>query len=113
MPQRRPQLSVTLAPLDNRALANLTGPLDANLRQIEAALDKIKHGKYGRCESCDKAIAPLRLKALPYATECINCARSGERHGANSGKHSPINRLAAYRGEDENEPSHEAYEEIR
>ena len=30
---------VTLAPLDNRALANLTGPLDANLRQIEAALD--------------------------------------------------------------------------
>jgi phosphate starvation-inducible PhoH-like protein len=39
MAQRRPQLSVTLAPLDNRALANLTGPLDANLRQIEAALD--------------------------------------------------------------------------
>jgi phosphate starvation-inducible PhoH-like protein len=30
---------LTLAPLDNRALANLTGPLDANLRQIEAALD--------------------------------------------------------------------------
>ncbi|HSC24543.1 MAG TPA: PhoH family protein [Casimicrobiaceae bacterium] len=31
--------SVTLTPLDNRALANLCGPLDANLRQIEAALD--------------------------------------------------------------------------
>src|SRR5664279_6049784 len=30
---------VTLAPPDNRALANLCGPLDANLRQIEAALD--------------------------------------------------------------------------
>ena len=30
---------VTLAPLDNRALANLCGALDANLRQIEAALD--------------------------------------------------------------------------
>jgi len=36
---KRPQISVTLSPLDNRALANLTGPLDANLRQIEAALD--------------------------------------------------------------------------
>src|SRR5689334_4704506 len=36
---RRPQTSLTLSPLDNRALANLTGPLDANLRQIEAALD--------------------------------------------------------------------------
>ena len=30
---------VHAAPLDNRALANLCGPLDANLRQIEAALD--------------------------------------------------------------------------
>ncbi len=30
---------MTLAPLDNHALANLCGPLDANLRQIEAALD--------------------------------------------------------------------------
>ncbi|MEP7061080.1 MAG: PhoH family protein [Betaproteobacteria bacterium] len=31
--------ALTLAPLDNRALSNLCGPLDANLRQIEAALD--------------------------------------------------------------------------
>jgi phosphate starvation-inducible PhoH-like protein len=31
--------AVTLSPVDNRALANLCGPLDANLRQIEAALD--------------------------------------------------------------------------
>ncbi|MEO5764146.1 MAG: PhoH family protein [Casimicrobiaceae bacterium] len=30
---------MTLAPLDNRALANLCGALDVNLRQIEAALD--------------------------------------------------------------------------
>ncbi|MGE5172070.1 MAG: PhoH family protein [Rudaea sp.] len=30
---------MTLSPVDNRALANLCGPLDANLRQIEAALD--------------------------------------------------------------------------
>jgi phosphate starvation-inducible protein PhoH and related proteins len=30
---------IELAPPDNRALANLCGPLDANLRQLEAALD--------------------------------------------------------------------------
>jgi len=36
---RRPTETLTLAPLDNRALANLCGPLDSNLRQIEAALD--------------------------------------------------------------------------
>src|SRR5690349_10487691 len=40
MPEtRRETETLTLAPLDNRALANLCGPLDANLRQIEAALD--------------------------------------------------------------------------
>jgi len=36
---RRATQNLTLAPLDNRALANLCGPLDSNLRQIEAALD--------------------------------------------------------------------------
>ncbi len=39
MTARRERHELTLTPLDNRALANLTGPLDANLRQIEAALD--------------------------------------------------------------------------
>ncbi|HQU50254.1 MAG TPA: PhoH family protein [Casimicrobiaceae bacterium] len=39
MAPRRTPRSLTLAPLDNRALANLCGPLDANLRQIEAACD--------------------------------------------------------------------------
>ncbi len=39
MVARREQQELRLLPLDNRALANLCGPLDANLRQIEAALD--------------------------------------------------------------------------
>jgi DnaK suppressor protein len=82
------------------------------LAQIESALEKIRQGRYGRCDLCDKPIAPVRLKALPYATECINCARSGERRAAD--RNSPINRIAAFRGEDENESSADAtYQEIR
>ena len=38
-PGRGDAVELTLAPLDNHALAHLCGPLDANLRQIEAALD--------------------------------------------------------------------------
>ena len=84
------------------------------LAQIESALDKIRQGRYGRCETCDRPISPVRLRALPYATECINCARSGERRGTMPDRNSPINRIAAFRGEDENEPSADAaYEEIR
>jgi DnaK suppressor protein len=83
------------------------------LAQIESALDKIEQGRYGKCEACDGAISSARLKALPYATECIECARREERRGGGA-RFSPINRLAAYRGDDENESSHdEAYEEIR
>ena len=36
---RRETATLSLDSVDNRALANLCGPLDANLRQIEAALD--------------------------------------------------------------------------
>jgi DnaK suppressor protein len=49
------------------------------LVEIENALARIKDGSYGKCESCEKAIAPARLNALPYATLCILCARKEER----------------------------------
>ena len=83
------------------------------LAQIENALDNIRRGRYGRCEMCDRPISPTRLKALPYATECIECARRDERHGA-AARSSPINRIAAYKGEQDSEQAtDEAYEEIR
>jgi DnaK suppressor protein len=49
------------------------------LQEIENALARISEGTYGKCESCEKAIAPARLQALPYATLCIKCAREEER----------------------------------
>src|SRR3954470_11864703 len=66
------------------------------LAQIESALDKIRQSRYGRCETSDRPISPVRLRALPYATECINCARSGERRGTMPDRNSPINRIAAF-----------------
>ena len=37
--RRRPSEEVTFKPVDNARLAALCGPLDANIRQIENALD--------------------------------------------------------------------------
>ncbi len=51
----------------------------AQLDQIDYALDRMASGTYGVCETCDKAIAPERLKALPFATLCIGCKRQQER----------------------------------
>ena len=49
------------------------------LAEIETALARLNDGTYGKCEECNKAIAVARLQALPYATLCINCARTDER----------------------------------
>lgn len=50
---------------------------EQHLTQIEAALQRIVDGSFGRCTGCGKPIAPERLEALPWATDCIDChARS-------------------------------------
>src|SRR5262245_46236323 len=41
------------------------------LQQIERAIKLIRTGRYGSCEVCGNAIPIARLKALPYATVCI------------------------------------------
>jgi RNA polymerase-binding protein DksA len=48
------------------------------LENIELALQRIEEGSYGRCEDCQGEIADARLKALPYTTRCIDCARKQE-----------------------------------
>src|SRR5438552_6696091 len=48
------------------------------LDQINAALDRIGKGTFGRCEECQKEIRRERLKALPYARHCVACARKLE-----------------------------------
>ncbi|HXZ83129.1 MAG TPA: TraR/DksA C4-type zinc finger protein [Acidimicrobiales bacterium] len=45
--------------------------------EIDAALAKIKSGRYGVCEGCGELIPKLRLEALPYARLCIACKSGG------------------------------------
>ncbi|MBX6313648.1 MAG: TraR/DksA C4-type zinc finger protein [Isosphaeraceae bacterium] len=53
----------------------------ATLDQIQAALDRIEAGTFGRCEECGSPIAKARLQALPYTRFCIECARKLETQG--------------------------------
>src|SRR5437867_12803961 len=48
------------------------------LDEINAALDRIRKGAFGRCEECEKEIPRERLRALPYARHCVACARKLE-----------------------------------
>ena len=50
----------------NRVLYN-------QLRQVEAALDRLDMGEYGDCPACSAPIAPKRLQAVPWAKYCLAC----------------------------------------
>ena len=41
--------------------------------EIDEALNRIKIGTYGACESCGGAIEKTRIIALPYSRMCVGC----------------------------------------
>jgi RNA polymerase-binding protein DksA len=43
------------------------------LHKVINALEKIDRGTYGRCDACSKPIKKARLRALPFATLCLDC----------------------------------------
>jgi DnaK suppressor protein len=49
------------------------------LAQTEHALDRIKDGTYGICESCGEPIGKARLQAYPRAVLCVSCKQREER----------------------------------
>lgn len=50
------------------------------LAQVDAALQRLDAGTYGKCVQCGKDINPRRLEVLPYATLCIECQSRNEAH---------------------------------
>lgn len=56
----------------NQAMVNA---LEKERKNIENTMEKIEVGVYGKCESCSAEINPARLKAVPIASLCINCAK--------------------------------------
>jgi RNA polymerase-binding protein DksA len=56
----------------------LAASVQATLQRVKAALLKLDHGTYGRCDSCGRAISAQRLKALPFATLCVECQERSE-----------------------------------
>jgi DnaK suppressor protein len=54
------------------------GQLEARLRELNDAQDRLLEGAYGRCADCGAVIDSRRLGAVPEATLCILCQRSVE-----------------------------------
>ena len=48
------------------------------LYEIDEALKRLKEKDFGNCLSCGKPIPKKRLKAIPYASLCIECQSKEE-----------------------------------
>lgn len=49
----------------------------AAVEEIDDAIRKIERGTYGRCETCHEQISRMRLRALPFARQCVRCKSGG------------------------------------
>ena len=51
---------------------------EEELRAIDEALERISNKTFGSCEECGKKVSKVRLTALPYVKNCIECQRQEE-----------------------------------
>jgi RNA polymerase-binding transcription factor DksA len=67
---------------DQELTLGLLGNEKDALARVEAAIERIDDGSYGRCEECGEQIPKTRLEAIPYAARCVRCASQEEEgHG--------------------------------
>ncbi len=53
----------------------LRGHLESMLKEVDRAIVRAERGTYGICERCRNPISEERLKVMPSATLCIDCAK--------------------------------------
>ncbi len=63
------------------------------LRQIDDALERMDAGTFGECERCGNDISHGRLKAMPTAALCIECATTVEKRQRTLGMNGDVERL--------------------
>jgi RNA polymerase-binding transcription factor DksA len=72
------QIDLAVRGAEEEQALGLLGPEEQVLAEANAALGRIERGTFGRCEGCGRPISRARLEALPYARQCIRCAREAE-----------------------------------
>ncbi len=48
------------------------------IKKIDQAINRIKEGEFGECDSCGGDISIKRLQARPVTTQCIECKTAQE-----------------------------------
>jgi DnaK suppressor protein len=50
------------------------------VKEIQDALDRLKHGEYGTCEDCGDPIPEQRLRLFPAARLCVRCQEEADQY---------------------------------
>lgn len=61
--------------LENKEVVDALDDLEHDeLSRVNFAVKLIEEGNYGNCTTCESEISNSRLKAVPWASQCIKCA---------------------------------------
>ncbi len=71
--------------------------LQARLRKLDDALDRLMSGSYGRCSQCGGAINEIKLETDPATSLCLDCCESkpssvnsGSEMSSTAALHAPV-----------------------
>jgi RNA polymerase-binding transcription factor DksA len=63
---------------EDRVALAILGTEEHVMTEVGEALARLDAGAFGKCEKCGHAITRARLDVVPYARQCIRCARVTE-----------------------------------
>ncbi len=75
---RGDEMDVARGLADADTVARLSAHRRMSIAAIEEAFERLKAGTYGICAECAVEISIARLKALPFATHCVDCQNERE-----------------------------------
>jgi DnaK suppressor protein len=72
LPRDAPHAAVVME--NGEVLRAIDETARAELEQLGYAFERIEAGTYGICEGCGAQVEAERLRVVPYAAQCRNCA---------------------------------------
>jgi DnaK suppressor protein len=89
---RGDEMDVARGFADADTIARLSAHRRMSIAAIDAAFERLQSGGYGICAECGIEISISRLKALPFAINCVDCQheREAQRHEFSAGRRAVI-----------------------
>jgi len=66
---------------NQEVLMNLSEAQRAQVRDIDAALERMEQGVYGLCLRCEEEIPSRRMEVRPFSRYCVDCKSEVEKFG--------------------------------